>query len=51
VGNVDAAFQHLDMQYEKHSGSMVFIKVDPFWVNLRSDPRYRDLLRRMNLPQ
>jgi serine/threonine-protein kinase len=50
LGNADAAFQYLDKGYGQRSGLMVFIKVDPFWVNVRSDPRYQDLLRRMGLP-
>ena len=33
----------------KRSGSMVFIKVAPSWINQRSDLRYRDLLRCMDL--
>src|SRR5262249_41127450 len=50
LGSADTAFQYLDRGYEERSASMVFIRVDPFWANLRSDPRYRDLLRRMRLP-
>jgi tetratricopeptide (TPR) repeat protein len=50
LGNADDAFHYLDRSYEERSGTMVFIKVDAFWGNLRSDPRYRDLLRRMGLP-
>jgi hypothetical protein len=46
----DAAFQYLDEDYEQRSGLKVFIKSDPFWDNMRSDPRNLDLLRRMDLP-
>ena len=50
LGNAPAAFQYLDNAYEQRSGSMPYIKTEPFWGNMRSDPRYRDLLRRLGLP-
>jgi len=45
------AFESLEMSYQQHSANLAFLKPDPFWHNLRSDPRYADLLRRMGLPQ
>jgi len=51
LGEKDRAFESLERGREERSGSMAYIKVDPFWDNLRSDPRYADLLRRMGLPQ
>ena len=30
---------------------MAYLAVDPFWDNVRFDPRYDDQLRRMGLPQ
>jgi serine/threonine protein kinase/tetratricopeptide (TPR) repeat protein len=47
----DRAFELLERSYREHSGSMAFLKTDPFWDDLRTDPRYADLLRRIGLPQ
>jgi eukaryotic-like serine/threonine-protein kinase len=44
------AFELLEKSYRDHSANLAFLKPDPFWDNLRSDPRYADLLRRMGLP-
>jgi tetratricopeptide (TPR) repeat protein len=51
LGDKDRAFESLEKGYAERSGGMPFLKVDPFWYNVRSDPRYADLLRRMGLPQ
>jgi hypothetical protein len=50
LGQKDAAFAALEKAYVAHSG-LLLIKVAPELDNLRSDPRYADLLRRMGLPQ
>jgi eukaryotic-like serine/threonine-protein kinase len=51
LGDKDRAFESLEKGYAERSGGMAYIKADPFWDNVRSDPRYADLLRRMGLPQ
>jgi eukaryotic-like serine/threonine-protein kinase len=51
LGEKDEAFRLLEKGYEEHSGSMPYLAEDPFWDSIRSDPRYADLLRRMDLPQ
>jgi tetratricopeptide (TPR) repeat protein len=46
----DEAFRFLEKAYENRSG-IVFLKIEPQLDNIRSDPRYADLLRRIGLPQ
>jgi len=51
LGDKEKAFEWLEKAYEEHSlgtGDAI-IKVDPIYDPLRSDPRFADLLRRMNL--
>src|ERR1700681_2419065 len=45
------AFEWLETAYEDRSigGPLTNFNADPFFDSLRSDPRYADLLRRMNL--
>ena len=50
LGDKDAAFAALERGFANRVG-VFFIKVEPDLDNLRSDPRYVDLLRRMGLPQ
>ena len=49
LGDKEAAFAWLEKAYEEHAFKMAFLKVEPRWDNLRADPRYRDLLRRIGL--
>ena len=51
LGENGKAFEWLEKGYERHSLGLagVDLKVDPLWDPLRSDPRFADLLRRMNL--
>jgi len=52
LGEKDQAFEWLEKSYEDRSiANLAEIKVDPQFDPLRSDPRFQDLLRRMNLPQ
>ncbi len=45
----DQAFAWLEKAYAEKSGFLLSIKIDPNFDSLHSDPRYADLLRRMNL--
>lgn len=51
LGDKDQAFAWLEKAYEKHDSPMHRLKVQPWWDPLRSDPRFQDLLRRMNFPE
>jgi tetratricopeptide (TPR) repeat protein len=46
----DEAFRLLEKAYREHAAWTAFMKSDPRLDNLRSDPRFGDLLRRMNFP-
>lgn len=49
-GEKDHAFEWLDRAYEAHD-HLYIIKGDPLMKNLQGDPRYKALLRKMNLPE
>ncbi len=51
VGDKDAAFAELEKSYRNRDWFLQRLKTDPFMAPLRGDPRYKDLLRRMNLPE
>ena len=50
LGEKDQAFEWLEKGYQKRSVGMAFMQVDYSLDSLRSDPRFQDLLRRMNFP-
>ena len=50
AGDKDRALEWLERCYEEHDPNMPFIGAPEFDA-LRSDPRFQDLLRRMNLPR
>jgi hypothetical protein len=43
--------QRQDLAYEQHSDSLPFLRTDNRFQNLAHDPRYRALLRKMNLAE
>ena len=49
-GDKDAAFNWLEQAYQQHSGLLSTIILEPLLLPLHDDPRWGDLLDRMNLP-
>jgi len=47
LGENDETIQWLERGYREKEPRMVFLKVEPKWNNLRNDPRFQDLLRRV----
>jgi eukaryotic-like serine/threonine-protein kinase len=51
LGDKDQAFAWLDKAYEERSNRLAYLKVEPTWDPIRSDPRFDELLRRIGLPR
>ena len=51
LGEKDRAFHWLEKAYEEHDFFLPTLAVNPWMDPLRSDPRFRDLLRRIGLPR
>jgi tetratricopeptide (TPR) repeat protein len=51
LGEKDKAFAELNEAYRNRESTLSWLKVEPQWDPLRSDPRYQDLLRKMGLTQ
>jgi tetratricopeptide (TPR) repeat protein len=51
LGERDRAFEWLEKAYAERSSFLVYFRMDPRIWSLRSDPRFKDLLRRMNFPE
>ena len=49
LNEIDEAFAWLQKAVEQHDPWVTLIAPFPIWDPLREDPRYTDLLRRMNL--
>jgi tetratricopeptide (TPR) repeat protein len=50
LGDEDQALTRLEQAHKERSAWMIYIRVEPKWDPLRRDPRFQDLLRRMNFP-
>jgi serine/threonine protein kinase/tetratricopeptide (TPR) repeat protein len=49
LGHRDEAFAWLEKVYQERHGILVYLKVEPVFDDVRDDPRFHDLVRRMGL--
>jgi hypothetical protein len=49
LGEKDQAFQWLERSLQDHAFDITYLNVDPLMDNLRSDPRFADLVKRIGL--
>ena len=50
MGNTDMAMHYLERGYVEHTAELVRLQLEPAYDGLHSDPRFRDLVRRIGLP-
>jgi serine/threonine-protein kinase len=50
LGMIDETFRELEQAFTGRAYGLVFIRVDPRFDPIRSDPRYHELVRRIGLP-
>ncbi len=48
LGERDEALNYLELGFKERDARMAFLKVEPKWNNLRNEPRFIELMRRMN---
>lgn len=51
LGDKDGAFAELEKAYRNHDWFLQRIKVDPFMDPLRGDPRFDEMVKRLNFPE
>ncbi len=49
MGDKEQTFKWLEQVYKEKTEPLLYLRVDPRLDSLRSDPRFEDLLRRVNL--
>jgi serine/threonine protein kinase/tetratricopeptide (TPR) repeat protein len=50
VGEKQKAFEWLEKAYEDHDSGLVSVAVEPMFEPIRTDPRFKDIVRRLKLP-
>ena len=49
LGDLDEGFRHVDIAFEGRDSKLPYLRNHPFMVDVRSDPRMIDVVRRMGL--
>jgi hypothetical protein len=47
----EGTLRWLERAYEGRTGLLVYLNVDSVWDDLRPDPRFQDLVKRIGIPQ
>jgi len=50
LGENNRALEYLEKSYEEHSHWLIYLHMDPSMDDLRNDPRFQDLVKRVGLP-
>jgi serine/threonine-protein kinase len=51
LGDKARALDSLERAYQEHDFAMVFLDVAPWFKSLRGEPRFEELIRRLQLPE
>ena len=51
LGDRDKAFEELRKAFEVRDWELYRLNADPYWIPLRDDPRFKEMLKRLNLPE
>jgi TolB-like protein/DNA-binding winged helix-turn-helix (wHTH) protein/tetratricopeptide (TPR) repeat protein len=51
MGNTDMVMHYLELGYREHTVELVSLQVNPAYDGMRTDPRFKDLVHRIGLPE
>jgi hypothetical protein len=51
MGNTDMAMQYLNQGYREHTEQLLRLQLNPAYDDMRTDPRFQELIHRIGLPQ
>jgi len=51
LGDKERTLEFLEKAFQRRENSMLTLDVDPEWDEIRTDPRFQDLVKRVGLNQ